>query len=100
VTSIVGTHVEIRPDPERNVVTVILAGDDPVSPKEVIRHLESEGLAARTRSRMIGEIVIDFAVEQGVALKLRFEGVWEWVCELDIQDAIKALFAKKIPLRA
>jgi len=94
VSKVDGTPAEVVPDTTASTLTIRIPDESvPVPAEEVIRYLESPGLAARTR-KMI-QLIVEVAYERGVALRVCFKGAWDYCWELDILDALRALFAQK-----
>lgn len=87
-------HTEVHPDTMTSSVLIEILDDDvSVEAEEVIRYLESSGLAARTRQKI--QVIVEVACERGVALRVRFKESWNCLWELDVLDALRALFAQK-----
>lgn len=94
MSQIAGTRTEVSPDTVANTLIIRIPENGVSVPaEEVIHCLGSESLALRTRKKIQG--IVQVAYEGGVVLRVRFKGVWEWWCELDVLDALRALFAQK-----
>lgn len=93
MSQIEGTKTEVRFDQMAEAVTIRLDGAIAVTAEEVIRHLESDGLAPRTRKRL--GAISQRASEAGTVIILRLRGIWESWIELDLLDALKVLFTRK-----
>lgn len=92
-----GTDIDVKVDQMAGRVTVDLPMDTNLEPEEVIRHLESDALRARTR-RVLYEHIAKMVTESGTRLVLYLRTqVEEWT-QLDIIDAISTLLTKRASL--
>lgn len=94
MSQIAGTPVEVTPDTDASKLTIRTPGVDVAfKTEEVISFLKSPSLELKTR-RKIAEIV-PMVCETGIALYVRFKDAWDYRYEIDVLDALKALFVQK-----
>lgn len=96
MSQVAGSSTQVVPDTLTNALLIRMPGDGvSVQAEEVIQRLESDGLAPRTRKRIRG---IDDPVirEEEITLRVRFEGLWDCSCELDVRDTLSSLYAERM----
>ena len=94
VCRIGSTDIDVRVDQMGRKLTVDLPKDMNLEAEEVIRHLESDAVNARTRC-VLYEHIAKEVTEFGTRLVLYLRSEVESWTQLDIIDAISAFLAKR-----